>query len=457
MPFATPMIWREPKDHFQDCYFCLANAKGFSSKHRKKITYPNINSALRPVPHDPSMPAPFPPEDGLASLADDVVFVEDSNLSPSDSTGSEYEPEEKLKPILFSQEQLNDLVRDLALSKQKAELLASWLRENKLLQKDVLVSHYRKRNTDLPTVFRVDGPLCYCCDITSLFEKLGEDHIASEWRLFLDSSKRSLKAVLLHNGNIKPSVPIAHSVHLKESYERIEILLDAIQYNEYKWYLCGDMKIIGILMGMQGEFTKHCGFLCLRDSRATAEHYVRKDWPPRVTYIPGNANIKEVPLVDPKNVLMPPLHIKLGLMKNFVKQLGKSKSKGFAFLCNKFPNISEAKLKEGIFVGPQIREVLKDPKFEKELTSIELRAWKAFRWLCANFLGNKRSSSLRMKVENLLEAYKEMGCRMSLKIHFFTFSPGLFSSKSWRDQRRARSKISPRHSSNGGMLSRLLE
>ena len=105
-------------------------------------------------------------------------------------------------------------------------------------------------------------------------------------------------------------------------------------------------------------------------------------------------------------------------MKNFVKQLGKSKSNGFVFLCNKFPKISEAKLKEGFSVGPQIREVLKDPDFEKELTSIELRAWKAFKWLCANFLGNKKSPSFKRGVENLLEAYKEMGCQMSLKIHF---------------------------------------
>jgi len=190
------------------------NAKGFSSKHRKKITYPNIDSALRPVSHDPSMPAPLSPEDGPASIADEVVVDEDSNLAPSDSTGSEYEPEEKLKTILFSQEQLNILIRDHVLSKQNAELLASRLQENNLLQKDVLVSHYRKRNTDLLTVFRVDGPLCYSYDITSLFEKLGEDHIASEWRLFLDSSKRSFEVVLLHNGSIKPSVPTAHSVHL---------------------------------------------------------------------------------------------------------------------------------------------------------------------------------------------------------------------------------------------------
>ena len=51
MPFAVPMIWKESKDHFQDCYFCLVNAKGFSSKYRKEIIYPNIDSALKPVPH----------------------------------------------------------------------------------------------------------------------------------------------------------------------------------------------------------------------------------------------------------------------------------------------------------------------------------------------------------------------------------------------------------------------
>ena len=83
------------------------------------------------------MPAPLPPEDELDSLADEVVFHKDGSSAPSDSTGSEYEPEKNLKPILFFQEQLNDLIRDLALSKQKAELLTLRLQENNLLQKDV--------------------------------------------------------------------------------------------------------------------------------------------------------------------------------------------------------------------------------------------------------------------------------------------------------------------------------
>ena len=98
-------------------------------------------------------------------------------------------------------------------------------------------------------------------------------------------------------------------------------------------------------------------------------------------------------------------------MKNFVKQLGKSKSNGFVFLCNKFPKISEAKLKEGFFVGPQIREVLKDPDFEKELTSIELRAWKAFKWLCANFLGNKKSPSFKGELKICLKRTRRWAAR----------------------------------------------
>ena len=113
------------------------------------------------------MPALIPPEDGLDNLADEVVFDEDTRSAPSYATSSEYEPEENLKPILFSLKQLNDLIRDLALSKQKAELLASRLQENNLLEKDVLVSRYRKCNTDLSTVFRVDGPLCYCVNINN--------------------------------------------------------------------------------------------------------------------------------------------------------------------------------------------------------------------------------------------------------------------------------------------------
>ena len=161
MLFAVSMIWREPKDYIQDCYFCFVNVKGFSRKHRMKILYPNLDSTRRPVPHDASMPAPLPPKNGLKTLADEVEEDSDegSASAPKDSTDSDYDPEESSKLTLFSQERLTDLIRDLALSKQKAELLASRLQNNNLLHADVVVTHYRKRNMDLSTLFRVDGPL----------------------------------------------------------------------------------------------------------------------------------------------------------------------------------------------------------------------------------------------------------------------------------------------------------
>ena len=48
------------------------------------------------------------------------------------------------------------------------------------------------------------------------------------------------------------------------------------------------------------------------------------------------------PLVDPRIALMPPLHIKLGLMKQFVKALNQE-SAAFKYLLEFFPKLSEAK------------------------------------------------------------------------------------------------------------------
>ena len=388
MPFAIPMIWREPKDHTTDCYFCLVNTKGFSAKTKNKIVYHSLESAMRPVPHDESLPIPAPPEDGLNS---------DENSSDTDVTGNpvvidpDYEEEEDAKLNLFSQAELNDLVRDLSLSKQKAEILASRLQEKGLLEKSVNVSYYRKRNFELSSFFTVNGPLCYCNDILGLFEALVEPYDPTHWRLFIDSSKTSVKAVLLHDGNTKPSIPIAHSVHLKETYDSMDILLSSINYSTHKWFICGDLKVIGMLMGMQSGFTKFCCFLCLWDSRATSQHYIKSNWELRSNYTPGKVSVSHLPLVAPEKIYLPPLHIKLGLMKNFVKAMAKTNSLGFQYLCKKFPKLSEAKLKEGIFVGPQIREVFNDREFEASLNDLELEAWKAFKWVCENFLGNYKS------------------------------------------------------------------
>ena len=66
---------------------------------------------------------------------------------------------------------------------------------------------------------------------------------------------------------------------------------------------------------------------------------------------------------------MPTLNSKLRLIKNLVKAIVKHRSNGFEFLCKKFLKLSQAELKKGFFVGPQIRKVFEDPKFEKALNT----------------------------------------------------------------------------------------
>jgi len=66
----------------------------------------------------------------------------------------------------------------------------------------------------------------------------------------------SLKAVLLHNGNTLPSIPVGHSVHNKESYENMKILMEAINYDKFKWQICGDLNVIALQLGLQQGFTK---------------------------------------------------------------------------------------------------------------------------------------------------------------------------------------------------------
>jgi hypothetical protein len=48
-------------------------------------------------------------------------------------------------------------------------------------------------------------------------------------------------------------------------------------------------------------------------------------------------------------------------------------SVGFLYLKNKFPRICDVEIKEGVFVGCQIRELIQDVKFEDQLNEVEKR------------------------------------------------------------------------------------
>jgi hypothetical protein len=102
------------------------------------------------------------------------------------------------------------------LLKEKAELLGSRLKEKNLLAAGTFMYWYRSREREFTSYFSQDGDLVFCCNIPGLMQKFSVEYKVNEWRLFIDSSKRSLKAVLLHNGNNYASLPIGHSVHLKK-------------------------------------------------------------------------------------------------------------------------------------------------------------------------------------------------------------------------------------------------
>ena len=70
LSFAVPMVWRDLKDYETDCYFCVTNTQGFHHKTRKKILYPSLPSAIRPVAHSDALPVPKPPVTLLEPLAE---------------------------------------------------------------------------------------------------------------------------------------------------------------------------------------------------------------------------------------------------------------------------------------------------------------------------------------------------------------------------------------------------
>jgi len=69
-----------------------------------------------------------------------------------------------------------------------------------------------------------------------------------------------------------------------------------------------------------------------------------------------------------------------------------------------------------VFIGRQIRQLFKDQQFEAVLSDKEKKAWQSFEKVSNGFLGNFREI-----LRYLMDSYEQLGCNMSLKMHF-TFS-----------------------------------
>ena len=72
----------------------------------------------------------------------------------------------------FNQFELNDLVRNLDLSKQAAKILAFRLNEKHVLHCSEKVSFYRKRDELFLSYFKEEKQLVYCDNVPGLLGKL---------------------------------------------------------------------------------------------------------------------------------------------------------------------------------------------------------------------------------------------------------------------------------------------
>jgi hypothetical protein len=156
MPFAVAMEWMEPSNHIIDCYFCLTPvASRMNRKKKQRTNYPNISSAIRNVPHGEDLPMPEPPKE--QNLNSDIEEKDTEKTGPhkEEPADTDFQGPASGSPHKLTQDEMNNLVRDLKLPKVKAELIASRMIQWKYLDEGVKITLYRYRQKNLEVFFNM--------------------------------------------------------------------------------------------------------------------------------------------------------------------------------------------------------------------------------------------------------------------------------------------------------------
>ena len=128
------------------------------------------------------------------------------------------------------------------------------------------------------------------------------------------------------NSQILIAIPVAYSKDTKKTRGLIESTLQKINYMDYKW------KAVQTSKSMRASRIHTIQlFLCQWRSRDTNQcnntGCFELD-----QHLTGYQNILHAPLIAKTDILLAPLHVKLGLYKNFIKSLKSNKlAKGFEF------------------------------------------------------------------------------------------------------------------------------
>lgn len=359
MKYCKPVNWINlPGDHDEtSCYACVNYTCGLNRYAERNKSYKATVTATLPVLAPENFVSPRPPTPDRSTECTGMTRA--SGVTYEDPFDTDYEPQQgRDGPQLITQMEMDFIVAILGLSQRLAIFLTAFLKQRKLTHGNVNSTAYRKRQAEFQSLYTLndDNSLAYCNDVKALVVKMGMNYIASEWRLFIDGSVSSLKAVLLHVSNRKPSIPLAMGINMKESYEALKDIMEKIKYYENKWKICCDLKVINILQGIidKGGFPKFFCFLCNWDSRSPLNQYQCNSWRPRgsVEEQMKQHKLRNAPLIDnTQDILLPPLHIKLGIVKKFIEVAVVNCPNAFDYLKSVFPKRSDDKIKKGIVVN----------------------------------------------------------------------------------------------------------
>jgi len=406
MAFAIPRIWREQRDHLTDCFFCLASVGG-----KQLPIYPDLQSSRAPVPHSLDIPVPL----------NQNTEKEIENCSTSTGTSINESECDFVSVKKVSRESFESYSKRLKLSKRGGEEFRKILNEIGVLSSEVTYRSVRSRADDFDNFFTEENGLCFCNNVPDLIFNLFNEYRSSEFLLFIDGSVAGIKAALIKKDGAHFPVLILQWNKAKENYSTLKEILTRLNYVEGNWEICGDFKILQILMGLKnGGNIRHPCFFCLYHAQHT-EKETKVDWEERTSFIEGQYSVERVPLINTEKIVLPSLHLKLGLFKQYLKYIPNEKARDA--VKQLLPNLSSAKITGGILTGPQIDKIINSETFTQTLTTSENDCRKNILNVFRNVLVPSPSTvtEKRLMVDKMISSLNSLKVNYSPKMHFIDF------------------------------------